>query len=56
MCSINSMATLIAEGKVNKDSTVLVQGLGGVSIFAIQIAKLFNAKVVATTSSKERIK
>ena len=54
--ALTAWRTLVTEGKVNKDSTVLVQGLGGVSIFAIQIAKLFNAKVVATTSSKERMK
>jgi len=53
--ALTAWRTIVTEGKVNKDSTVLVQGLGGVSIFAIQIAKLFNAKVIATTSSKERM-
>ena len=53
--ALTAWRTIVAEGKVNKDATVLVQGLGGVSIFAIQIAKLFNAKVIATTSSKKRM-
>ena len=53
--ALTAWRTLVTEGKINKDSVVLVQGLGGVSIFAIQIAKLFNAKVIATTSSKERM-
>ena len=53
--ALTAWRTIVTEGKVNKYSTVLVQGLGGVSIFAIQIAKLFNAKVIATTSSKERM-
>jgi NADPH:quinone reductase-like Zn-dependent oxidoreductase len=34
--------------------TVLVQGSGGVSIFALQIAKLFGCRVIATTSSEEK--
>ena len=53
--AVTAWRTIVTEGGVTKDSTVLVQGLGGVSIFAIQIAKLFNAKVIATTSSSERM-
>ena len=53
--ALTAWRTIVTEGKINKDSVVLVQGLGGVSIFAIQIAKLFNAKVIATTSSEERM-
>lgn len=34
--------------------TVLVQGTGGVSIFALQFAKAAGAKVIATTSSPEK--
>jgi NADPH:quinone reductase-like Zn-dependent oxidoreductase len=33
---------------------VLTQGTGGVSIFALQFAKAAGAKVIATTSSKEK--
>jgi NADPH:quinone reductase-like Zn-dependent oxidoreductase len=36
--------------------TVLVLGSGGVSLFALQFAKLFGARVIATTSSAERAK
>ena len=53
--ALTAWRTIVTEGKINKDSVVLVQGLGGVSIFAIQIAKLFNAKVIATTSNEERM-
>jgi NADPH:quinone reductase-like Zn-dependent oxidoreductase len=35
-------------------STVLTLGSGGVSLFALQFAKLFGARVIATTSSKEK--
>src|SRR5579859_2138624 len=34
--------------------TVLTLGSGGVSLFALQFAKLFGARVIATTSSKEK--
>jgi NADPH:quinone reductase-like Zn-dependent oxidoreductase len=34
--------------------TVLTQGTGGVSLFAVQFAKAAGAKVVSTTSSKEK--
>jgi NADPH:quinone reductase-like Zn-dependent oxidoreductase len=34
--------------------TVLTLGSGGVSLFALQFAKLFGARVVATTSSEEK--
>ncbi len=34
--------------------TVLLQGSGGVSLFALQFAKLFGARVIMTSSSPER--
>jgi NADPH:quinone reductase-like Zn-dependent oxidoreductase len=36
--------------------TVLVLGSGGVSLFALQFAKLFGARVIATTSTPEKAK
>ena len=53
--ALTAWRTIVTEGKIDKDSVVFVQGLGGVSIFALQIAKLFNAKVIVTTSSEERM-
>jgi NADPH:quinone reductase-like Zn-dependent oxidoreductase len=35
--------------------TVLVQGTGGVSLFALQFAKMFGARVIATTSSTTKM-
>jgi len=36
--------------------TVLVQGTGGVSIFGLQFAKLAGARVIATSSSDEKLR
>ncbi len=35
--------------------TVLIQGTGGVSIFALQFAKMAGARVIATSSSDEKL-
>jgi NADPH:quinone reductase-like Zn-dependent oxidoreductase len=35
--------------------TVVVQGTGGVSIFALQLARLFGARVIATSSSDAKL-
>jgi len=40
---------------LTKNHTVLTQGTGGVSIFALQFAKSIGAKVIATSSSDEKI-
>jgi X-Pro dipeptidyl-peptidase (S15 family) len=39
---------------VTAGDTVLTQGSGGVSIFALQFARLLGAQVIATTSSAEK--
>jgi NADPH:quinone reductase-like Zn-dependent oxidoreductase len=40
-----------APAPLQPGDTVLVQGTGGVSIFALQLARLFGARVIATTST-----
>jgi len=42
---------LVDYGNLKAGETILVQGSGGVSVFGIQIAKIFGAKAIATTSS-----
>lgn len=46
---------LAEECRLRAGQTVLVQGSGGVSVFALQIAKAIGAKVVATSSSDEKL-
>jgi NADPH:quinone reductase-like Zn-dependent oxidoreductase len=40
---------------LQKDQTLLVQGTGGVSIFALQFAKLFGARVIVLSASDEKL-
>jgi NADPH:quinone reductase-like Zn-dependent oxidoreductase len=50
---------LVDHGRLAAGESVLVQGTGGVSIFALQIAKMFGARVIATSSSpakRERLR
>lgn len=43
------------DGQLKAGETVLVQGTGGVSIFALQFAKMAGATVIATSSSAEKL-
>ncbi|MBC9929200.1 zinc-dependent alcohol dehydrogenase family protein [Chitinophaga qingshengii] len=45
---------LIEQAGLRPGQTVLTQGTGGVSLFALQIAKAAGAKVIATTSSEAK--
>ena len=42
-------------GNVRPGQTVLIQGTGGVSIFALQFAKLVGARVIGISSSDEKL-
>jgi NADPH:quinone reductase-like Zn-dependent oxidoreductase len=46
---------LVTGGKVSADQTVLVLGTGGVSIFALQFAKMHGARVILTSSSDAKL-
>jgi len=52
---VTAWRALVADGKLIAGSTVLVQGTGGVSVFALQIAKAMGATVIATSSSDEKL-
>lgn len=45
---------LVEQANIRAGQTILVQGSGGVSLFALQIARMFGLKVIATTGSKEK--
>jgi NADPH:quinone reductase-like Zn-dependent oxidoreductase len=46
---------LTVSGKVKAGDTVLTLGTGGVSIFALQLAKLLGARVISTTGNEEKV-
>src|SRR5262249_61589904 len=47
---------LVTEGQVQAGDTVLAQGTGGVSLFALQFARLAGARVIITSSSDDKLK
>lgn len=46
---------LVTAGNVSADETVLLLGTGGVSIFALQFAKMHGARVIITSGSDEKL-
>jgi NADPH:quinone reductase-like Zn-dependent oxidoreductase len=46
---------LVEQANIRAGQTILIQGSGGISLFALQIAKLFGLKIIATTGSKEKV-
>jgi NADPH:quinone reductase-like Zn-dependent oxidoreductase len=52
---LTAWRALVVEGQLKAGDTVLVMGTGGVSIFALQFAKLMGATVVATSSSDQKL-
>lgn len=53
--AVTAWNALIASGGVKAGDTVLIQGTGGVSLFALQFAQLVGARVIATSSSNEKL-
>ena len=52
---LTAWRALFVDGAMKPGSTVLVQGSGGVSVFALQFAKAAGATVIATSSSDEKL-
>ena len=52
---LTAWRAIAVEAPVGPGQTVLVQGTGGVSIFALQFAKARGASVIATSSSDEKL-
>ena len=55
IAALTAWFSLFHHGKLGKGGSVLVQGTGGVSVFAIQIASAFGARVIATSSSDDKL-
>jgi NADPH:quinone reductase-like Zn-dependent oxidoreductase len=53
--ALTAWRALFEEARIRPGDTVLVQGTGGVSIFALQLAKLAGAAVIVTSSSDDKL-
>lgn len=53
--ALTAWRALMSDDHLKPGDTVLVQGTGGVSIFALQFAKMAGASVIATSSSDEKL-
>jgi alcohol dehydrogenase len=51
---VTAWSGLTCGTRILAGQTVLVQGTGGVSIIALQLARLFGCRVIATTSTEEK--
>ena len=52
---LTAWRALVVDGKLKAGDTVLLLGTGGVSIWALQIAKMMGATVAITSSSDEKL-
>jgi NADPH:quinone reductase-like Zn-dependent oxidoreductase len=52
---VTAWNAVVHAGKIKTGDTVVIQGTGGVSIFALQFAKSLGARVLGTSSSDEKL-
>jgi NADPH:quinone reductase-like Zn-dependent oxidoreductase len=52
---LTAWRALVVDGGLKAGDTVLVLGTGGVSVFALQFAKMMGARVIATSSSDAKL-
>jgi NADPH:quinone reductase-like Zn-dependent oxidoreductase len=53
--ALTAWSAVVTDGQVKAGDRVLVLGTGGVSLFALQFAKLLGALVIVTSSSDEKL-
>ncbi len=53
--AVTAWHALVTKGNISANDTVLLLGTGGVSIFALQFAKIHGARVIITSSSEEKL-
>src|SRR3984893_4416347 len=52
--AVTAWVALSGNRRITAGATVLTQGSGGVSVFALQLARVLGARVIATTSTSEK--
>lgn len=55
VAGLTAWFALMEAGALRRGQTVLVQGTGGVSLFALQFAKALGARVIVTSRSEEKL-
>ncbi|MCI0684209.1 MAG: NAD(P)-dependent alcohol dehydrogenase [Gemmataceae bacterium] len=53
--AVTAWNALVSSSSLKAGDTVLIQGTGGVSLFALQIARLHGARVIATSSKADKL-
>lgn len=53
--ALTAWSAIVTLGRVQPGERVLIQGTGGVALFALQFAKLAGAEVIMTSSSDEKL-
>lgn len=53
--ALTAWSAVITQGRVGPGDTVLVQGTGGVALFALQFAKMAGARVILTSSRDDKL-
>ncbi|MCW9032797.1 MAG: NAD(P)-dependent alcohol dehydrogenase [Rhodospirillales bacterium] len=53
--ALTAWSALVTEGNIRAGDTVVMQGTGGVSLFALQIAKMHGVRTIITSSSDEKL-
>lgn len=53
--AVTAWSALVTQGALKAGDTVLLQGTGGVSIFALQIARMMGARVILTSSRDDKL-
>lgn len=53
--ALTAWNALVSSGNLKAGDTVLIQGTGGVSLFALQFARLHGARVIATSSKNDKL-
>ena len=53
--AVTAWNALVTQGRLKAGDTVLIQGTGGVSVFAIQFSKMLGARPIVISSSDEKL-
>jgi len=55
IAAVTSWNAIVEQGGVKAGDVILLQGTGGVSLFALQFAKMLGAEVIITSSSDDKL-